>query len=122
MWSLRKNLHKTSAIGRIGTPINCDTGLSANGNTGVYIVNAIVGTDIGRVTLTYDSFNIPDRFQIIYDGNIVADSKYVGDSLGSFNVLGTFTLPQKEFDGFQFINNGQLFLLLNLLQLQVIYK
>lgn len=108
MNNIREFIHKLSTIGELGIPIDCDAGLTANGNVGVYLVDVTIGTDTGWVTLDYDAINVPDRFQIIYDGNIVADSKYVGDALGTYigDLQDSFNLPQKEYDGVQFVNNG----------------
>lgn len=108
MNNIREFIHKLPSVGKLGTTIDCDTGLAANGNVGVYLLDTIIGTDTGWVQLDYDAINVPDRFQIIYDGVIVADSKYVGDSLGTYipQLLDSFNLPQKEYDGVQFINNG----------------
>lgn len=38
-----------------------------------------VGTDTGTVHLHYDSGNIPDRFIVKWDGNIVIDTGYIGN-------------------------------------------
>jgi len=41
-----------------------------------YVVQ--LGSGTGVVTLQYNSFTIPDRFQVIYDGEIKIDTKWVG--------------------------------------------
>jgi len=44
-----------------------------------YIIVKYLGTDTGLVRLTYDSFDIPDRFVVEFDGVDVIDTGYVGD-------------------------------------------
>ena len=65
--------------------IPCDGGsLSASGGTGNFNFRAItVGEGIGFVDTTWNSSTVIDRFQIIWNNQIVADSLFVGDGLGS---------------------------------------
>jgi len=59
--------------GTLGTLLN-------NQGDGIYDIQFTIGNqDIGIVTVTFDSVSAPERFQIIYDGNIVADSLFVGN-------------------------------------------
>jgi len=71
--------------------IPCGGTLNANGNEGVYEVSAELGNEVGITTITFNSINVPDRFQIIWDGNIVADSLFVGDGLPSAGYTATIT-------------------------------
>ncbi|WP_062057382.1 Ig-like domain-containing protein [Aquimarina longa] len=89
----------------IGVP--CQDGLAANGTIGVYEVTISLGTDIGEAGISYDAFSIPDRFMLEYDGVIVADSKYVGNSLinsGYPDLSGSKSLDVYEYNGNSFIN------------------
>jgi hypothetical protein len=110
MWSFRKEIHKISSIGKLGTPINCDTPLDVTGNSGIYLLLVELGTDTGIVNINYEAFNVPDRFQVFWGDTVnpVADTKYVGDRLADDigDLLNTFTLDEKEYDGNRFINNG----------------
>tara|TARA_Y100001972_G_scaffold54067_1_gene66694 strand:- start:1548 stop:2165 length:618 start_codon:yes stop_codon:yes gene_type:complete len=64
-------------------PCNAAT-VNFTGSQGVFLAEAIVlGNGIGGVTASFNSFNIVDRFQLIYDGSIVADSLFVGGLLSS---------------------------------------
>ena len=65
--------------------IPCDGGsLSASGGTGNFNFRAItVGEGIGFVDTTWNAIGQIDRFQIIWNNQIVADSLFVGDSLSS---------------------------------------
>jgi hypothetical protein len=63
--------------------IPCDGGsLSATGNDGVYNFRAItVGNGIGFVDTKWNSYGRIDRFQVIWNNQIVCDSLFVGDNL-----------------------------------------
>jgi hypothetical protein len=61
--------------------VECGGSLSASGTQGYYEVSAVVGSNTGTVGVTFDASNLPDRFQIFWDDNLVADSLFVGDYL-----------------------------------------
>jgi len=65
--------------------IPCDGGsLNATGGTGNFNFRAItVGEGIGFVDTTWNAIGQIDRFQIIWNNQIVADSLFVGDTLSS---------------------------------------
>jgi hypothetical protein len=92
--------------------ISCGGNLTAAGTAGLYEVSAIVGTATGDVTVTLDSAGVPDRFQIIWNGNIVADSLFVGDSLPDSamenEIINVTTLNKFLYDGTTstFTSNG----------------
>lgn len=109
------------ANGCVGTPINvsvtvestgigCGGSVTASGNAGYYEVNAIIGDATGVTTVTFDAQGVPDRFQIIWDGNVVADSLFVGDSLPNTtyqnSILNATVLNKFLYDGGIFIPNG----------------
>lgn len=116
MWAFKKELYKLSSI-RGSMFIACDELTSIAGNEGVFIINMELGTDIGIVNLDYNAIGVPDRFQIEWDGNIVADSKYVGNNLGGNPPDNTGTggplvgttfsnIPEYEYDGNQMVLTG----------------
>jgi hypothetical protein len=92
--------------------ISCGNSFTASGSTGIYEVTINLGTDTGWAGIEYNAQSIPDRFQIIYDGSIVADSKYVGDSISpgpptSYSgLLGDKTLMLYQFNGTGFESTG----------------
>ena len=90
--------------------ISCNSALNVDGAEGIYEVDITIGTELGSTGLRYESFNIPDRFQLFFDGNLVSDSKYVGDNLSSYkNTLLNTTnkvLPVFIYDGTTFIDSG----------------
>lgn len=107
-----------------GTPINvvvtvenvisipCGGSLSTSGNAGYYEVPAIIGNDTGDVTVTLNSYNIPDRFQIIWGGNVVADSLFIGDDLPNSTyesgINSATTLTKFLWNGTSFNTNGSI--------------
>lgn len=84
--------------------VPCSANINASGSVGVYELLMNVGTLKGTTGIVYDAAGVPDRFQIEYDGQIVADTKYVGDSLtgnppGYNNLIGTHTdIPVNEYN------------------------
>ena len=52
---------------------------------GVYIIDFEIGTKTGEITSTFSAATLPKRFQIIYDGQIVADSLFIDGVNTSFN-------------------------------------
>lgn len=90
--------------------IECSDTLSVNGGPGIYEFEIDLGTKVGEVTLTLDSYNNPDRFQLEYDSNVVADSLFVGDSLPSTTleneILNATSLNVYKFNGIVFEQHG----------------
>lgn len=95
-----------------GFAVPCGQALQASGNVGIYILDIVVTTDTGMTGIQYESFSVPDRFILEYDGQVVADSKYVGDGLTGnppsyTGLLGTHSnLPVNEYQGTGFVPNG----------------
>jgi len=125
MWSFRKEVHKLSNTflfsGGGGIPCDDDLAFSSPSGAGTYYIDVNIGTSTGLVVLEYDAGNIPDRFEIIYDGATVADSEYVGGYLtgnppnanknlwgDTGNFVGSVynNIPDKEWDGAAFIPLG----------------
>ena len=90
--------------------ITCDSSISAGGSDGLYELNIEIGTQIGDTFVEFDSYGVPDRFQIIWNGNVVADSLFIGDSLPSASYESEITsitlLPKFLYDGSDFVPNG----------------
>lgn len=109
MWSFRRYIHKISTF--INTIVPCTGIVNASGGTGVYELQLSVGTDLGLTGIKYNAQGVPDRFQIIWDGNIVADSLYVGNSLSGTppnygGLIGSHSLPVFQYNGTEFIATG----------------
>jgi len=61
--------------------IPCGAGASYNGGTSYPSVqNVTLGTDAGVVTLNFDAYSVPDRFVVEFQGSVVIDTGYRGDS------------------------------------------
>ena len=65
----------------VGDGLNCGGSLSVSGGKGIYILEAQLGSNTGQAEVELEAANIPDRFQLIYDGQVVADSLFIGDAL-----------------------------------------
>lgn len=110
MKSFKRAVYKVGLIDE--TPqISCNQSLNVDGNEGIYEVEITIGTETGDTGLRYEAFGIPDRFQLFFDGQLVADSKFVGDNLTDYKVdLSTISnkeLNVYEYDGSKFINSGR---------------
>lgn len=57
--------------------ITCDESFSYDGNSGVFETVIDFGSDIGEAGINYNAFNVPDKFEIEWNGNIIS-SGYVG--------------------------------------------
>lgn len=90
--------------------LECNDSLDTEGSEGIYEVQVELGTNTGQTTITFDSWGIPDRFQVEWDGDIVADSLFVGDNLPNSGyenqITSTTSLPFFEYDGNNFTQNG----------------
>ncbi len=94
----------------VTTGVGCGASITTNGSAGYYETDAILGEDTGAVVVTLNASNIPDRFQIIWDGNIVADSLFVGDALPDpiyeNPIIAATSLDKFLYSGGVFIPNG----------------
>lgn len=101
----------STATVSVNIGISCGDTLNANGNVGIYEVLLNFGTETGYCGIQYNAQGIPDRFQLYWNDVLVADSKYVGDSLsgippGYTGLLGEHTLDIFEFNGVSFDDTG----------------
>lgn len=58
---------------------NAPTVVNVKGSYYPYEVVKFLGAELGLVTLTFDAHDIPDRYVVEFDGNIVIDTGYVGN-------------------------------------------
>jgi len=115
MRQFKKNILRTA-----DETLYCGGSLAINVNdSGYYEVPIFVGSGTGNITITLTATNIPDRFQIIWDESIVADSLFVGGYLGGIvppnpnpssyyedTITNTTTLNKFLYDGVGFNPNG----------------
>ena len=80
-----------SNIGSQDIPCNAG-GVDFDGGPGIFYATAVVlGSGIGPITASFDSYNIPDRFRLVWSGSTVADSLFVGDNLNTKNYYDGYT-------------------------------
>ena len=117
MRSFKKDILRTA-----DETLYCGGSLIISGDdSGYYEVPIFVGNGIGNITITLSAANIPDRFQILWDGDIVADSLFVGGYLGGTSppnpnpssfyentITNTTSLNKFLYDGTVFTPNGTL--------------
>jgi hypothetical protein len=91
--------------------IDGSTNISYIGTTDERIINWTIGTGIGIAGINYNSVDTPTRFQVNWNGSVVADSGYVGlNSLTNYNDLITAGVDPEDinlvfpYDGL--VNNG----------------
>lgn len=101
----------STATVNITIGISCGDSLNASGNQGIYEVTVNLGTDTGYAGIAYNAQNIPDRFQIFWNDELVADSKFVGDGFTGnpptyTGLLGEHTLSVYQYNGSSFVDTG----------------
>lgn len=107
------NTDSNIATVSISIGISCSGSINASGSVGIYEFIMTVGTETGITGVKCDSYGVPDRFQVEYDGQIVADSKYVGDYIkgtpsGYPNLIGTHSnLKVFRYNGSKFVDSGE---------------
>jgi hypothetical protein len=84
--------------------LECSDTMSIQGEEGTYEFNVSLGDFIGNSEFTFDMGNAPARAELIWDGNVVADSLFVGDGLPntSFenNIINETGLDEYVYNGF----------------------
>lgn len=89
--SIQKNLE----IDISAPSVPCDQAFNHSGGTGDFFYFIDFGNDTGTAGIDYNAYNVPDRFIIEWDGNVVADSGFVGAS--SYNTsLAQAGVPQSD--------------------------
>jgi hypothetical protein len=87
-----------------------------NNIEGIFEIEFDLGTYTGSVTMTFDAKDVPDRLMIEYNGDVVADSLFVGDYLNSnfytfYSLLITAesqrTVYSWDSENETFVNTGQ---------------
>lgn len=86
----------TVAVDAIVEPepdVQCDDNFTFSGSSGVKDIVINFGVATGECGIDYNPAAIPDRFQIIYDGVIVADSLFKGSASYADNLAALGYLP-----------------------------
>jgi hypothetical protein len=73
----------------------CNTLIDSNawggsGGRGIYTITIDVGNGTGNLTLTYQAFNVPDKWEVYWNGSLVIDTGFRGSSAfnAQLNALG----------------------------------
>ena len=75
----------TTTTTTTAAPIGCGAGSSYSGGEAYPTEQSVIlGSDIGTVILDYNAFDIPDRFIVEWNNNIVIDTGYRGGSSYDF--------------------------------------
>ncbi len=90
------------------------TSISKYNGIGIYNMDINVGSNIGDVIITIDCNPVPQRFQIFWNGDIVADSLFIGnglyDTIDSNFYIGQISqnsvLDNFVWNGTEFIQDG----------------
>lgn len=102
----------STATVTINVGVSCGDTLTASGGTGIYEVTVNFGTAIGFAGIRVNAQSVPDRFELIWNGVTVADSKYIGDGLNPgppvsyAGLLGEKTISVFEYNGTSFVDTG----------------
>jgi len=67
--------------------IGCNEAFNFSGTSGIKDIGIDFGEALGSCGIDYDPASIPDRFQIIYDGVVVADSLFRGSESARQSLL-----------------------------------
>lgn len=113
MWTFKKELFKTISLDSI---VSCGGSVSATGSRGIYELELEAGLDTGRTGVVINSRNVPDRFQIYYDDELVADTKFIGDALvpgppvdvNGMSMLGNYDLNVYSYNGVSFDDTSEI--------------
>lgn len=73
--------------------VPCDQAFNHSGGTGDFFYFIDFGNEIGTAGIDYNAYSVPDRFIIEWDGDVVADSGFVGSSSHNTN-LAQAGVPQ----------------------------
>lgn len=110
VYQVNQNGCLASATVTISIGVPCSNGINASGNIGIYEAFISVGTETGLTGIIYNAQNVPDRFLIYWNNELVADSKYVGDGLNTTppvsypGLLGEKTLSVYQYNGTNFVD------------------
>jgi hypothetical protein len=93
------SLDSNTANVNIAVGVSPGESVTASGDTGVFLIPIVLGTDPGTFKAHLDAQSVPDRFQILFDteglSNDIADMEVVADSLWVGDDVRDDTSPYK---------------------------
>lgn len=105
-YTVTENGCSSTATVNVIIGVSCGDSVEASGTQGIYEIQINFGTGIGYVGVEVDAVNIPDRFQLMDGDTVLADSKFIGDTISSAPTPGDYTLDVYEYDGSAFVDTG----------------
>ena len=85
VYEISNGICSTQATIFIDIAVSCDESFEYSGAEGIFSFPISFGTDTGICGISYDAFTIPDKFEIYWNGVLVATTS------GSVSGLGTLT-------------------------------
>jgi len=74
--------------------IDCDESFEFNGESGTYEFEINFGSDVGLAGISYEAFNVPDKFEIEWN-NQVFSTGYVGSNIFDQQLINLGILPSE---------------------------
>ncbi len=75
----KRTIQNVAAPDCLVEQVNCGASSSFSGGQQFpTYLNIHLGTDVGTVTLDFDAYGIPDKFEVWFEGNLVIDTGYRG--------------------------------------------
>lgn len=106
MWTFKKDIFKTDDSPPF---ITCGGSINAAGNEGIYEIILQAGNTTGLTGVKINAASVPDRFQLYYNDELVADSKYIGNGYLPGPPVTPFVAVIGEYDLEVFNYNGSTF-------------
>lgn len=91
--NFRRSVYKIDNFSLEESQVLCSQSLRTNREIGIFEVDIIIGTEKGTAGIEYFATELPNRFELYYNGNKVGDSKYKGrNSTYRDSLLGEHSL------------------------------
>lgn len=82
--------------------------LELSATDGVFYIPVVIGDGAGDFTVHFDAGSTADRIELIYEGDVVADSLFIGDYLTDGSRAGSIVTIEgtTELDIFDYVGSG----------------
>lgn len=99
-----------SAATKVNIAVGVEAGdsVSISAGDGIFYIPVVVGEPGGEFTIHFDSGTTADRVELIYEGNIVADTLFICDNLTDANRGAEIILIEAvaSLDSFDYVGSG----------------
>lgn len=101
-------INSNSATVSIGIGIAAGDSLEVSETDGIFYIPVVVGDPGGTFTVHFDGGATPDRIELLYEGDIVADSLFIGDDLTDGGRAAAITLIEGTIalDSFDYVGSN----------------